>query len=151
LNTNENHFQKVKAVYLAIKAHIKDFQEEDTSIKISNLSVFDLERLEKIYLWPHNIINLFKKIALQSPEAGAFRQSIEECSALQKAVRMSRWIGHHPEELNNISKLDLSGLNLSYVPEEIGYLTDLTDLNLAVNNLTFLPEEIGKLNKLQKL
>src|SRR5262245_19862247 len=61
LNTNENHFQIVKAIYLVIKEHIKDFQKADPSIKSITLSVFDLEKLEKIYRAP-NLIKVFVKI-----------------------------------------------------------------------------------------
>src|SRR5262245_48252275 len=56
---HENDFQNVKAFYLAIKAHIKELQVMDPSIKNTTLSVFDLERLEKIYRAP-NYVKVFE-------------------------------------------------------------------------------------------
>src|SRR5262245_46262077 len=80
LNPNENHFQRVKAVYLAIKGHIKDFQKTDPSIKNTTLSAFDLERLEKIYLGAPNLIKVFARNAQQSSEANTFLHTIKNCS-----------------------------------------------------------------------
>jgi internalin A len=47
--------------------------------------------------------------------------------------------------------LDLSGLNLTELPSEIGQLTDLQGLGLHDNQLTNLPPEIGQLTNLQYL
>ncbi|CCH53979.1 putative serine/threonine-protein kinase pats1 [Fibrisoma limi BUZ 3] len=47
--------------------------------------------------------------------------------------------------------LDLSGLNLSSLPESIGQLTQLTRLYLYDNQLTILPESIGQLTQLTRL
>src|SRR5262249_37177674 len=66
LNPNQNHIQRVKAVYLAVKKHIKDIQKIDPYIY--SLSVLDLERMEKIYRAP-NFIKVFREMASQSPVA----------------------------------------------------------------------------------
>lgn len=52
---------------------------------------------------------------------------------------------------NNLPKLDLSGLGLTALPEEIGNLTNLTTLYLYSNRLEVLPEWIGNLTNLTKL
>ncbi len=51
----------------------------------------------------------------------------------------------------NETELNLSGLALTTVPEEILDLTDLIDLNLSNNLLDLLPENFGKLTKLEEL
>jgi internalin A len=46
------------------------------------------------------------------------------------------------------SRLNLSGLGLTAVPDSIGQLTALTDLNLSYNQLTAVPDSIGQLTAL---
>ncbi len=49
------------------------------------------------------------------------------------------------------TKLDLSRLNLSELPEDISQLTQLQELNLHSNQLTALPESLGQFSQLQQL
>src|SRR5262245_28316257 len=46
-NPDADDFQKVKAVYVAIKEHMKVLKKTDPSMKNITLSVSDLERLEE--------------------------------------------------------------------------------------------------------
>jgi internalin A len=48
-------------------------------------------------------------------------------------------------------ELDLSGMNLSMVPSEIGDLTNLNSLDLRSNQIKTLPESIGNLSNLNSL
>jgi internalin A len=48
-------------------------------------------------------------------------------------------------------ELDLSGMNLSMVPSEIGNLTNLNSLDLRSNQIKTLPESIGNLTNLNSL
>jgi hypothetical protein len=52
---------------------------------------------------------------------------------------------------NRARSLDLSQLNLTSCPPQIGSLTHLTRLDLSGNNLTTLPEEISSLTNLTEL
>ena len=49
------------------------------------------------------------------------------------------------------TKLSLSGMRLTELPESIGQLTQLQTLNLSSNQLTALPESLGQLTQLQEL
>jgi internalin A len=52
---------------------------------------------------------------------------------------------------NNESSLDLTNLNLTHVPPEIGRLVTLKQVYLRFNKLTTLPQEIAKLANLSQL
>jgi Leucine-rich repeat (LRR) protein/GTPase SAR1 family protein len=54
-------------------------------------------------------------------------------------------------EKTQANELDLSGLNLTYLPEAVGRLTALTTLKLSYNQLTALPEAVGQLTALTTL
>jgi len=49
------------------------------------------------------------------------------------------------------SRLELSGLSLSELPESLGNLSQLQELNLSDNHLITLPESIGQLSQLRQL
>jgi internalin A len=54
-------------------------------------------------------------------------------------------------ELTSLTWLDLRNNRLDNLPREIGQLKNLTMLDVSVNKLTTLPSEIGRLTKLRKL
>jgi len=55
------------------------------------------------------------------------------------------------DDNGKIVTLDLSGLNLSQVPVELGQLTNLQRLALSSNQLSQVPVELGQLTNLQQL
>ena len=55
------------------------------------------------------------------------------------------------KEAAEIKRLDLSGLGLESLPDELGLLNDLVILNLANNKLTELPQNFSSLKKLNNL
>ncbi len=55
---------------------------------------------------------------------------------------------NNAEKIDLITDLDLSEMNLSVLPIEIGYFTELTRLDLSGNQLTCLPKTIGNLTQL---
>ena len=52
---------------------------------------------------------------------------------------------------NSALSLDLSGMQLDYIPKEIGMLDKLEYLDLSHNNVPDLPDEILNLKSLKKL
>src|SRR5260221_8399908 len=55
------------------------------------------------------------------------------------------------DDNGNLVILNLSGLNLSQVPVELGQLTNLQELYLNRNQLSQVPVELGQLTNLQAL
>lgn len=53
--------------------------------------------------------------------------------------------------LSSLEYLNLYGMNISEIPEDIGNLKNLTHLYLGNNNITKVPESIGSLERLYKL
>ncbi|MBS4165690.1 hypothetical protein NEOC65_000755 [Neochlamydia sp. AcF65] len=68
---------------------------------------------------------------------------------LEKQGELFRdWIENHGK---NIERLYLRGIDLSFLPPEIGQLSQLQALYLNNNPLTTLPAEIGQLSQLKEL
>ena len=61
------------------------------------------------------------------------------------------WIQENAGRLATLVELDLSGLNLSSLPDIFGYLPALKKLSLGSNQLQTLPVSIGKLTQLEML
>ncbi|MBS4166479.1 hypothetical protein NEOC65_001567 [Neochlamydia sp. AcF65] len=72
-----------------------------------------------------------------------------KCLPLEKKGELFKvWIKNYGED---IKYLDLSAMDLTCLPPEIGELSQLQHLNLEKNHLTSLPTEIRQLSKLQYL
>ena len=70
---------------------------------------------------------------------------------LEEAIIGRQWMRDNQEFLKGVTKLDLHSLELSYLPSEIGLLSELQELNLSKNKLTFLPSQISSLTKIENL
>jgi Leucine-rich repeat (LRR) protein len=76
------------------------------------------------------------------------QEEIKHLPLEKKGELLRDWI---KENCKNIKVLALSNAGLTYLPPEIGQLSQLQVLNLYHNQLTSLPAEIGQLPKLQTL
>jgi Leucine rich repeat len=55
------------------------------------------------------------------------------------------------DDLGCVIELNYSGLGITYLPDEVGLLTNLQGLDLSDNQLTQIPVELAQLSKLQGL
>ncbi|KIC77117.1 hypothetical protein DB41_DA00030 [Neochlamydia sp. TUME1] len=111
--------------------------EEKKSFTLANYSSY-LLNINRLLLW--------KK--LPGGEEYLSRGEIKHLPLKKKGELLREWI---EENCKNIKALDLSEAGLTYLPQEIGRLSQLQTLYLRENQLTSLPVEIGQLSKLRKL
>ena len=76
-------------------------------------------------------------------------QKLKKAIAWIRSLKIN--VSLNPDEIKNLTKLDLSFRGIAKLPEEIGYLENLTELNLSNNNLKKLPKEFAKLKGLRSL
>nr|NGY95356.1 hypothetical protein [Neochlamydia sp. AcF84] len=98
------------------------------------------------YLLNINRFLLWKK--LPGGEAYLSREEIKHLPLEKKGELLRDWI---EENCKNITTLNLCGAGLTYLPPEIGQLSQLQTLKLNQNQLNTLPGEIGQLSKLARL
>ncbi|KIC75240.1 Leucine-rich repeat protein SHOC-2 [Neochlamydia sp. EPS4] len=124
-----------------------DFGEENTineALTLSNYSSY-LLNINRLILWqklPEGKENLSK----ESIKALPLKQKGELLKAYIE--ELSKWM---KEQDKSFTHLDLSESGLTFLPPEIGQLSQLQELDLSKNNLTTLPAEIGQLAQLCKL
>ncbi len=104
--------------------------------------LFEWQGLERVWLTLHekdlNLLVQLEHVCRLGLELNGDNDSIE---------RQIQALVHLP----NISGLDLSSNQLSYVSPEIGQLVNLTGLDLGSNQLSVVPSEIGQLVNLSWL
>ena len=85
-------------------------------------------------------------ITISLPEL-YIKEKISVSASRHKNIVMDRSIS----TLVNIKNLEMPGVNLSYIPSEIGKLSNLTSLDLSNNKITLLPNSIGNMKNLTDL
>jgi len=100
-------------------------------IKDLNLIKF-AARLNVIYNY-----NFFDVDVRANSDMDAFIQANPDISEIAKKIRNS--FPRYKESFEKPAALDLSYLNLTLVPEEISYFTNLQELNLSNNKITKVP------------
>jgi hypothetical protein len=111
--------------------------EEKRGLTLANYSSY-LLNINRLLLW--------KK--LPGGEEYLSREEIKHLPLEKKGELLRDWI---EENCKNIMVLDLSKAGLTYLPSEIGQLSQLLQLILNQNQLTALPTEIGRLSQLKGL
>ena len=86
---------------------------------------------------------------------GRVKNSIDfaQDSGPQSASEIRAWLKdpNNIPLIQTVTILNLSGLQLTHLPPEIAYFTNLEELRLSHNQLRGFPAEIGNLAKLQRL
>ncbi|BBI17659.1 leucine-rich repeat domain-containing protein [Neochlamydia sp. S13] len=76
------------------------------------------------------------------------QEAIKYLPLKEKGKLFSNWIERYGKD---ITSLNLRGIGLTFLPPEIGQLSQLQKLDLNNNQLTTLPAEIGQLSQLKEL
>lgn len=93
----------------------------------------------------------FKNKLAESAEIAIAPSSREPHEVFNEAAEFGKWIEINKEAIKSVTDLDCRGIQLTYIPPEIGKLTHLTWLSLATNNILYLPPEMGQLVNLKTL
>ncbi|WP_052436037.1 F-box protein [Neochlamydia sp. EPS4] len=97
------------------------------------------------------LININRLLMWKALPGGAEYLSQEKIKYLPLEKQGELLRGWIEENCKNTMGIDLSGVGLTYLPPEIGQLSQLQGLRLSFNQLTSLPAEIGQLSQLQGL
>jgi small GTP-binding protein len=144
LDLGENKFQKFPEEVLEFRTLGELYLGTNLINSISDKLNY-LNKLEIIDLSNNNIIEL--------------SQSLMLVTTLKKLHIFGNQIKHVPPEICNLRGLQslllgfiyFGGNNITFLPKEIGRLSNLADLYLSSNKLSSLPEEIKELKSLVNL
>ncbi|WP_162180936.1 leucine-rich repeat domain-containing protein [Neochlamydia sp. TUME1] len=139
--------EKVNAIFKQIFAlasplspldlELKDKPKEKRYITLTNYCSY-LVNINRLLMW--------EKLAGGEEYLG--REEIKPLPLKEKGRLFKEWIENHGKD---ITRLDLRGISLKFLPTEIRCLSQLRMLYLNNNQLTALPGEIGQLSQLQEL
>jgi Leucine-rich repeat (LRR) protein len=136
---------KVNAIFRQIFTLAKSLSTLEFKVQIEEKRYLTLANYSS-YLVNINRLLLWKK--LPGGEEYLSREEIKHLPLEKKGELFRDWI---EENCKNITALDLSRAGLTYLPSEIGQLSQLIRLYLSQNQLTALPTEIWQLPQLQWL
>ncbi|WP_052435839.1 leucine-rich repeat domain-containing protein [Neochlamydia sp. EPS4] len=111
--------------------------EEKKGLTLANYFSY-LLNINRLLLWER----------LPGGEEYLSREEIKHLPLEKKGELLRDWI---EENCKDLTSLNLSGASLTYLPPEIGQLSQLRRFYLSQNQLTSLPAEIGQMSQLQTL
>ncbi len=157
-----SNFEKVKEVYktiIQLTSYINGGQEKIQK-SLNNYGNLSLERLEELERWHQeqnavNFIKVWEKIKMNpeldiehQTELGELQENIKAKDLFGEVDEIHKWMNKYPELLNKIRFLNLVGLNLTAMPDELFDFKNLTIIKISDNKLTSIPHEIKNLTKL---
>ena len=150
LDANQCAQQVVQQTYCAVitKANAFDIQRLDLERTAPLLAINSIIQRVDQRIEDDNLIQFFSRLMAQIPRNAG---PILTGSSAEKAATIRSWMNNNPLLLCQVTSLDLSNLNLTTLPKEIGRLTSLQALSLTNNQLSTLPKEIYQLGNLQGL
>jgi len=78
-------------------------------------------------------------------------EALRDASGVDVAKAFLKWMKTHKDSLDGVEKFKADDLQLTSIPPEIGFLTNLRFLGLSQNKIKELPHSIGNLVKLEHL
>jgi hypothetical protein len=136
---------KVNAIFRQIFTLAKSLSTLEFKVQIEEKRYLTLANYSS-YLLNTNRLLVWKK--LPGGKEYLSREEIKLLPLEKKGELFRDWI---EENCKNLTSLNLSNAGLTYLPSEIGQLSQLAWLYLNQNQLTALPAEIGQLSQLLQL
>ncbi|WP_202965059.1 leucine-rich repeat domain-containing protein, partial [Neochlamydia sp. EPS4] len=131
-------FRRIFTLAKSLSAlEFKEKTEEKRGLTLANYSSY-LLNINRLLLWK----------MLPGGEEYLSREKIKHLPLEKKGELLRDWI---EKNCKNIKVLNLTKAGLTYLPPEIGQLSQLQELYLNQNQLTTLPTEIGQLSQLARL
>jgi hypothetical protein len=147
LEDRPSEIEKIKAIFRQAFALSKSLAlaELEFKWKTQEKRYYTLANYSS-YLININRLLMWKRL----PGGGEFldQEKIKYLPLEKQGELLRDWI---KENCENLTLLNLFNVDLTYLPPEIGQLSQLTRLRSNHSQLTILPAEIGKLSQLQKL
>lgn len=142
------HIQKRALAIADRPADLNQILKGPTVEEINHLHNW-LKAREILVVWER----LVHGVNEENPEAHLIGPGVLATSqeAIAKAAEFSGWCAANQHELAQLMTLDLSNLQLTSIPKEIGLLRDLVQLNLSNNRLASLPNEFSSLTEMHQL
>lgn len=142
--------QRMKFVFQTVMKRGQQVGFKKELPTMENVSTAHLQEIaSRVQQEEANNLDLF---ASKVPQMTAFLATLKDDSLLERAKAIQKEMKAQAEGLKNITDLDLSGLGLTALPQELfEYFTGLQELGLADNKLKVIPGEISQLTALEQL
>ncbi|GAB3508629.1 COR domain-containing protein [Spirosoma knui] len=164
LSLKNNSFKEIPTIVFTLE-NIKSLNFAENQISELNDNIFvNLMNVEKVDI-SYNIIESIpyknidypkcKILNLQGNQLENFPTVISQVKSLKKLLlsenKISSVEDNAFEGFENLTELDLSFNELTYLPSSLGKLTKLKKLNLSGNRIQLLPKEFENLTSLEVL
>lgn len=145
----------IKGLFTGLKSHLSRF--ENLRIPYNGKIILSPSELREVRQWEkdENLLLVARVIAdtfLVGIDQEAVKELLDQdMPHAEKADLLRRLLNENPGFASAFISLDLSGLNLTEIPEELCLCRNLQVLNLSNNQLRTIPSWIGQLRSLRNV